>query len=100
MATLSEIVKLLDAGYGREEIQNMLDAERQPVQDTPAAPEPEQAGLDPMQAMAELLGKINNKITEMQAFSILNSQQPEQPKQEEYTAEKALSELMRPPKHE
>lgn len=97
MASLNEIVKLLDAGYSREEIQNMLDAEK-PAQEPAAEPEPEHAGLDPMAAMAELLGKINNKITEMQAFSILNSQQPEQPKQE-YTPEQALTELMRPAKH-
>ena len=98
--TTQEVIKLLDAGYTREEINSMIQAENvQPEEAEPAAaPEAAQAE-DPMAAVTAVLEKINSKITELQAFSILNSQQPQE-QGHVMTAEEALSELIRPSRTE
>ena len=99
MASLNEIVKLLDAGYSREEIQNMLDAEKpaQEPEPTPENSQPENPGLDAETAIAALLGKMDKKLTELQAWSILNAEQPAGAAQpEQKTAEQVLGELMHP----
>lgn len=103
MAILSEIIKLLDAGYSRDEIQGMLAAEQTPAQPepepTPETPQPETPGLGAEQAIAALLGKMNDKLTELQAWSILNSEQPAgAAAPEQKSAEQVLGELMHPDK--
>lgn len=101
MAVLSEIIKLLDAGYTRDEIQGMLAAEQTPAEPepepTPENSQPEKPGLDAESAIAALLGKMDKKLTELQAWSILNAEQPAGAAQpEQKTAEQVLGELMHP----
>lgn len=99
--TTQEVIKLLDAGYTREEINSMIQAENPQPEAEPeqaAAPEAVKAE-DPMAAVTAVLEKINSKITELQAFSILNSQQPQE-QSHVMTAEEALSELIRPSRKE
>ena len=96
--TTQEVIKLLDAGYTREEINNMISSEN----DIPAQEEQvteQTPATDPMAAVTAVLEKINDKITELQAFSILNSQQPQE-QGRAMTAEEALAELMRPSRKE
>ena len=95
--TYKEILKLLEAGYTRDEI-NALHEEKtkQPEPEpTPEPEEPKQPGLDAQSAIAALLGKMDQKLTELQAANILAMQQPGG-QEKEKTPEDILGELMRP----
>lgn len=99
MMTYKEILKLLEAGYTRDEI-NALHEEEINQPDPEPAPEPEpeklaQPGLDAQSAIAALLGKMDQKLTELQAANILAMQQPGGDNKEK-TPEDILGELMRP----
>lgn len=96
--TYKEILKLLEAGYTRDEINALHEEEiKQPEPEQPAQPEqkPEQPGLDAQSAIAALLGKMDQKLTELQAANILAMQQPGGDNKEK-TPEDILGELMRP----
>lgn len=97
--TYKEILKLLEAGYTRDEINEMHEQEiQQPEPEAapePAQPAPEQPGLDAQSAIAALLGKMDQKLTELQAANILAMQQPGG-QEKEKTPEDILGELMRP----
>lgn len=100
--TYKEILKLLEAGYTRDEINEMHEQEIQqpdpePTQEPePAQPtQPTQPGLDAQSAIAALLGKMDQKLTELQAANILAMQQPGG-QEKEKTPEDILGELMRP----
>lgn len=98
--TYKEILKLLEAGYTRDEINALHDEEiNNPEPEQPAQPEPEQKpeqpGLDAQSAIAALLGKMDQKLTELQAANILAMQQPGG-QEKEKTPEDILGELMRP----
>lgn len=97
--TYKEILKLLEAGYTRDEINTMHEEEIQqqdPEQpEQPEQPKPEQPGLDAQSAIAALLGKMDQKLTELQAANILAMQQPGG-QEKEKTPEDILGELMRP----
>lgn len=97
--TYKEILKLLEAGYTRDEINAFHEEEtKQPEPEQPAQPEPEQPatpGLDAQSAIAALLGKMDQKLTELQAANILAMQQPGGENKEK-TPEDILGELMRP----
>lgn len=98
--TYKEILKLLEAGYTRDEINEMHEQEiQQQEPEQPAQPEPEQKpeqpGLDAQSAIAALLGKMDQKLTELQAANILAMQQPGG-QEKEKTPEDILGELMRP----
>jgi DNA-binding transcriptional MerR regulator len=107
--TYKEILKLLEAGYTRDEINEMHEQEiqqpdpepapdpKQPAPDPkqPAPPAHEQPGLDAQSAIAALLGKMDQKLTELQAANILAMQQPGG-QEKEKTPEDILGELMRP----
>lgn len=99
MMTYKEILKLLEAGYTRDEINALHEEEiKQPEPEQPAQPEPEQPatpGLDAQSAIAALLGKMDQKLTELQAANILAMQQPGGDNKEK-TPEDILGELMRP----
>ena len=97
--TYKEILKLLEAGYTRDEINEMHEQEVQqpdpePTPDPEPAP-PTQPGLDAQSAIAALLGKMDQKLTELQAANILAMQQPGGSEKEK-TPEDILGELMRP----
>ena len=99
--TYKEILKLLEAGYTRDEINTMHEEEIQqpdpeePDPERPEQPKPEQPGLDAQSAIAALLGKMDQKLTELQAANILAMQQPGGVEKEK-TPEDILGELMRP----
>lgn len=96
--TYKEILKLLEAGYTRDEINEMHEQDIQQPEPEPAPePEqkPEQPGLDAQSAIAALLGKMDQKLTELQAANILAMQQPGVAEKEK-TPEDILGELMRP----
>ena len=97
--TYKEILKLLEAGYTRDEINEMHEQEIQqpePEQQEPEQPaQNEQPGLDAQSAIAALLGKMDQKLTELQAANILAMQQPGGAEKEK-TPEDILGELMRP----
>lgn len=100
MKKYNEIIKLLDAGFTRDEI---LAMEEEQVQDPdpenpeqteePSAPQAENAI---MQAVNNMLEKMDRKLTELQAANIYSSQQPGGADQHEKTAEEALEEIIRP----
>lgn len=99
--TYKEILKLLEAGYTRDEINEMHEQEiQQPDPEPTPDPEPApaahtQPGLDAQSAIAALLGKMDQKLTELQAANILAMQQPGG-QEKEKTPEDILGELMRP----
>lgn len=95
MKNFNEIVKLLDAGFTRDEI---LAMEEQAPDPEPAAPEQAEepaAENAIMQAVNDMLAKMDHKLTELQAANIYNQQIPtEQP--HAMTDVEALEELIRP----
>lgn len=96
--TYKEILKLLEAGYTRDEINALHEEEQQQPDPEPTqepTPEPAQPGLDAQSAIAALLGKMDQKLTELQAANILAMQQPGG-QEKEKTPEDILGELMRP----
>lgn len=100
MKKYNEIIKLLDAGFTRDEI---LAMEEEQMQDPePAAPEQTEEPSAPqaenaiMQAVNDMLAKMDRKLTELQAANIYSSQQPGGAEPHEKTAEEALEEIIRP----
>ena len=69
-----EIIKLLDAGYSRDEILNMQEPETQPE------PQPEPQPAQPVNDMTDALKEMRDMFAEMKkeltAFNIMNSRQP------------------------
>lgn len=106
---LSEIIKLLDAGFTKDDIMALQgtapaapaaapDGEPEEPQeaqaDTPAAAAEDQPGLSAMQAFNTLINKMNDKLDQIQAANIVNTSTGS-PDQEE-TAESVLQELIFP----
>ena len=104
---LSEIIKLLDAGFTKDDIMALqgaapaapaADPDPAPASDpdpAPAAdPADDQPGLSAMQAFNTLINKMNDKLDQIQAANIVNSSTGS-PDQEE-TAESVLQELIFP----
>lgn len=102
MKKYNEIIKLLDAGFTRDEILAMEEQEETPAPETetpeqteePSAPQQAENAI--MQAVNSMLEKMDRKLTELQAANIYTSQQPGGADQHEKTAEEALEEIIRP----
>lgn len=92
MKSYKEILKLLDAGFTRDEILSMEEETPAPA---PADPAPA-AEPDPADKLAELIAKMDRKLTELQAANIYSAQQPEQTQPHVMTDVEALEELIRP----
>jgi len=88
-----EIIKLLDAGYSREEILAMKDEsdseekkpeEKKPEEKKPEEKKPEETG------MSELITEMRDAFSEMKkeftAFNIMSSRQPEEKTPEDIIA--------------
>ena len=92
-----EIIKLLDAGYSRDEILKMGDApeEKKPEED-PAEPKPEEQQPDLMAGgMEEVKGMFAEMKKELTAMNILNSrQQPDETR----TSEDIIANIINPTK--
>ena len=84
-----EIIKLLDAGYTREEIMNMKD---EPVE--PATPEePEQPVID----MSDTLKEMRDMFAEMRKeITALNIMTARQPADEVRTSEEIIANIINP----
>lgn len=89
----TEIIKLLDAGYSRDEILAMKDEPKQedPKQEDPKQEDPKQE--DPKQeenGMSDLVKEMRDAFTEMRkeftAFNIMSSRQPEEKTPEDIIA--------------
>ena len=87
-----EIIKLLDAGYTRDEILNMKN---EPAPD----PEPEPDN-DPAPDMADVLTEMRDTFADMRkefiAMNIMNSSQP--PDSSEKTSEEIIANIINPTK--
>lgn len=69
----SEIIKLLDAGYTREEILQMKKEEPEPAPEPEPASEPEPVSTDSiMTEVKEMFAEMRKELT---AMNILNSRQ-------------------------
>ena len=84
----NEIIKLLDAGYSREEILAMKDDETKTPEETPA---PETVETEtPETSMSELVKEMRDAFSEMKkeftAFNIMSSRQPEEKTPEDIIA--------------
>lgn len=104
---LSEVIKLLDAGFTKDDIMALQGTTAAPTDPEaaaapPADPDPapaadpaeDQPGLSAMQAFNTLINKMNDKLDQIQAANIVNSSTGS-PDQEE-TAESVLQELIFP----
>ena len=105
--TLDQTLKLLDAGYTKDEIRDMIDAEKMPETAVDQAepetvlpdPEPEPEPAHRTEPVTEdpqikaLTKQINDLVSAIQRSNLLHSQQPQQP---EKTAEDVLAEVIRP----
>ena len=84
-----EIIKLLDAGYSREEILAMKEA--------PAQEEPKPENDDPEPAMADVLKEMRDTFADMRkefmAMNIMNSQLPAD---SEKTSEEIIANIINP----
>ena len=73
-----EIIKLLDAGYTRDEIMAMNE---EPEEKKPEEKKPEETG-DDSSGMSELVKEMRDAFAEMKkeftAFNIMSSRQPEE----------------------
>ena len=84
----TEIIKLLDAGYTRDEILAMKEEpkpeEPKPEEPKPEEPKPEENG------MSELVKEMRDAFSEMRkeftAFNIMSSRQPEEKTPEDIIA--------------
>lgn len=84
-----EIIKLLDAGYSREEILAMKEA--------PAQEDPKQENVDPEPAMTDVLKEMRDTFADMRkefmAMNIMNSQLPAD---SEKTSEEIIANIINP----
>ena len=79
----TEIIKLLDAGYSREEIMAMKD-EPTPEEPKPEEPKPEETGMsDLVKEMRDAFSEMRKEFT---AFNIMSSRQPEEKTPEDIIA--------------
>lgn len=88
-----EIIKLLDAGYSREEILNMK--EQPPKEQTPEEQPPEEQpdpSADALREMKEMFAEMKKEIT---AMNIMNAVRPGD---EEKTSEDIIANIINPTK--
>ena len=85
-----EIIKLLNAGYSRDEILAMRDT---PADPTPADPAPSEPNMnDVMNEMKEMFNDMRKELT---AFNIMNSKMPGD---SERTSEEIIANIINPDK--
>lgn len=97
MLNYGQILKLLDAGYTREEI-NQMNQEPEPEPEQTPEPEAQQPDqtLALNDALSGLLNEIKAGIRDLQAANILQLQQKDEPAKKPMTDVEALEELIRP----
>ena len=78
---VEEVIKLIDAGYSKEEIDKMLQSEPEPKpeQNTEPKPEPKpDSEPKPEPAVDPVLKELQDLKKAVYAMNIMNSAQPEQ----------------------
>ncbi len=96
-----EIIKLLDAGYSREEILAMKEEQEEQKQDEkkPEEKKPEETGSNENSGMSVLVKEMRDAFAEMKkeftAFNIMSSRQPE-----EKTPEEIIANIINPTRKE
>ena len=96
-----EIIKLLDAGYTREEILSMKEEpeEKKPEEQKPEEKKPAETGSNDNTGMSELVKEMRDAFAEMKkeftAFNIMSSRQPE-----EKTPEDIIANIINPTRKE
>ena len=88
-----EIIKLLDAGYTREEILNMQDAPAEDAQDTAPADDEQNAPVSMDVIMSEVKDMFAEMKKELTAMNILNSRQSAET---ERTSDDILASIINP----
>lgn len=88
-----EIIKLLDAGYTREEILNMQDAPAEDAQDNAPADDAQNAPVSMDAIMSEVKDMFAEMKKELTAMNILNSRQSAET---ERTSEDILASIINP----
>ena len=88
-----EIIKLLDAGYSRDEILAMKEAPADPAPAEPAPAEPAPAEPNMTDVMNEIKKMFNDMRKEFTAFNIMNSNMPGDP---ERTSEDIIANIINP----
>ena len=83
-----EIIKLLDAGYTREDILKMDEAPDEAPEVKPEAPE-----VDMSSVLSEMKEMFNDMRKEFTAFNIMNSRQPAE---SERTSEDIIANIISP----
>lgn len=90
----TEIIKLLDAGYTRDEILNM----EEPKQDEPKQEEPKQDEPKPDDTVNAALDELKSLFSDMKkeftAMNIMNSRREDETK----TGEDVIAAIINPPK--
>lgn len=90
-----EIIKLLDAGYSRDEILNMQDAPAEdPAPEEPKSEDPAPVSMDAI--MSEVKDMFAEMKKELTAMNILNSRQSAE---ESKTSEDILASIINPTKN-
>ena len=93
-----EILKLLEAGYTRDEINAMREEEINSQQEEPEEPAEntqQEAAPAMNDQLSALLNRIEARLTDLQAANIYAQQQPQEEKHK-MTDVEALEELIRP----
>lgn len=88
--TVNEIIKLLDAGYTRDEIQKMETEkpEEKPVEKPEEKPKPDEP--KPEEKTDPVLAELQKLTKAVYAMNVMSSEQPKQK-----SADDALTELMK-----
>ncbi len=94
-----DIIKLLDAGYSREEIIQMKEEPAADPEPTSADPEPTPADPEPTPAENAILNEFKGLFAdlkkELTAMNIMNSRMDEDAK----TGEDVIASIINPPKY-
>lgn len=93
--TLEEIIKLIDAGYTKEDIQKLqapAAEEKQPEPEPAPEPKPEEKKPDSEPVNAQMLQEMRDLKKAVYAMNIMNSEQPEQRETVDDILAKALKE--------
>lgn len=99
--TYAEIIKLLDAGFTKEDIMKMSDPEPAQVSEPEPEPEPETKDSQPVdQVINETMQDLKNMFADMRkeftAMNIMNSRMAgDEPK----TGEDIIASIINPPKY-
>ena len=85
---INDLMKLIDAGFSKEDIFNLL-GENDPAPEAPADPAPEASAPFDDKRLKEIETKLNYVVDRFNYMAVQNSKQPEQQNKE--TIEDILS---------